>query len=127
MEELLHLSRRERQIMDVVYARGAASASDVLAGLPDPPTRVSVRTLLRILEAKGHLRHRRRGREYIYLPTRPRAKAARSALGRVLKVFFSGSMERALASHLADPRAEVSEAELRRLEATIRRARKEGK
>jgi len=113
--------------MDAVYASGEATVSEVLERLPDPPARVSVRTLLRILEAKGHLRHHQRGREFVYAPTRAREQVAPSALGRVLEVFFGGSMERALAAHLADPRTEVSESELRRLEAMIRKARKEGK
>src|SRR5438132_13411722 len=67
-----NLSRRERQIMEVIYAQGRATASEVVAGLPDPPTRTAVRTLLRILEEKGHLRHRAVGREFVYRPTRPR-------------------------------------------------------
>src|SRR5437868_12217515 len=98
-----NLSRRERQIMDVLYTREEATASAVVAGLPDPPTRTAVRTLLRILEEKGHIKHRVAGREFVYRPTRPRARAAQSALRRLLRTFFGGSLENAVALHLADP------------------------
>ena len=76
------LSKRERQIMDVVYAHGEATVSQVLGGLPDAPMRGALRTLLRILERKGHLTHRQVGREFVYRPTQPRGQAGRSALGR---------------------------------------------
>src|SRR5215207_1353437 len=95
------LSRRERQIMDVVYRRGAASAAEVLADLPDPPGYSAVRTLLRILEDKGHLRHRDEGGKYVYTPTRPREQAGRSALRRVLSTFFQNSTADAVAALLA--------------------------
>src|SRR5262245_5674080 len=96
------LSKRERQIMDVIYARGQASALDVLADLPDPPSKTAVRTLLRILEEKGHLSHETVGQTYIYRPRRARDHAGRSALRRVLDVFFAGSLEKAVAAHLLD-------------------------
>src|SRR6516225_59513 len=102
------LSRRERQIMDIVYRRGHATAADVLADLPDPPSKTAVRTLLRILEAKGHLRHRQEGLAYVYLPSRPRVQAGRSALRRVLQTFFDGSLEKAVAAHLIDSGEELS-------------------
>jgi predicted transcriptional regulator len=121
------LSRRERQIMDIVYARGAASAADVYADLPDPPGKTAVRTLLRILEEKGHLKHRQDGLRYVYLPTRPRGHAGRSALRRVLHTFFEGSLEKAVAAHLGDPAADLSPAELDRLAALIRQARTKGR
>jgi predicted transcriptional regulator len=127
MSEPVALSRREQQIMDVVYSLGQASVSDVLARLPDPPARVSVRTLMRILEEKGHLKHRRQGKEFIYLPTRPRAQAARSALDRVLGTFFGGSMERALAAHLSRRKEKLSDEEFRRLDDLIRQAREKGR
>src|SRR5215211_8950814 len=79
-EEIETLSRRERQIMDIVYARGEASAVDVVGDLADPPSKTAVRTLLRILEEKGHLTHRQEGLTYIYRPSRPRSRAGRSAL-----------------------------------------------
>src|SRR5262245_7939807 len=118
------LSRRERQIMDVVYSRGEATAADVLAGLPDPPTKTAVRTLLRILEEKGHLTHRQEGQAYVYRPSRPRGRAGRSALKRVLQTFFDGSMEKALAAHLGDAAAGVSPEELDRLADLIEQARR---
>jgi predicted transcriptional regulator len=121
------LSRRERQIMDVVYERGGATALEVLDGLPDPPSKTAVRTLLRILEEKGHLKHVQQGRRFVYQPTRPRLRAGRSALQRVLKTFFEGSLERAVAAHLGDPGAKLSTAELKRLADLIQQARSKGK
>src|SRR5215213_8154977 len=121
------LSRRERQIMDIVYARGEASAVDVLGDLPDPPSKTAVRTLLRILEEKGHLTHRQQGLMYVYQPSRPRGRAGRSAFQRVLQTFFDGSLEQAVAAHLADPAAELSADELKRLAGLIDQARKKGK
>jgi predicted transcriptional regulator len=123
MNELLHLSRRERQIIEVIYAKGEATASDVLERMPDPPTRTAVRTFLRILEDKGHLKHTKRGREFVYQPTRRRERAGQSALQRVLQTFFDGSLEKAVASHLADPGSEISPEELQRLSALIRQTR----
>ncbi len=120
------LSRRERQIMDVVYRRGQATATEVLAELPDPPGKTAVRTLLRILEEKGHLRHRQEGLAYVYLPSRPRDQAGRSALRRVLQTFFEGSLEKAVAAHLGDSAADLAPDELRRLAELIRQARKKG-
>ena len=118
------LSRRERQIMDVIYARGAATASDVLQDLADPPSRVSVRTLLRILEEKGHLAHKVRGREFVYEPTRPRKREGQSALRRVLTTFFDGSLTKAVTAHMSDPAAELSGEDLKRLEQLVKEARK---
>src|SRR5689334_6592080 len=118
------LSRRERQIMDVVYARGEAAAADVVAALPDPPTKTAVRTLLRILEAKGHLRHRQDGLKYVYQPSRPRGPAGRSALRRVLDTFFDGSLAKAVAAHLGDSASDLSAEELARLADLINQARK---
>src|SRR3954447_17372012 len=126
-EEFATLSRRERQIMDIVYARGEASAQDVLGDLPDPPSKTAVRTLLRILEEKGHLTHRQEGLMYVYQPSRPRGRAGRSAFQRVLQTFFDGSLEQAAASHLAAPAAELSADELKRLAGLIDQARKKGK
>jgi predicted transcriptional regulator len=119
-------SRRERQIMDVVYARGEATAADVLAGLPDPPTKTAVRTLLRILEGKGHLTHRQEGLTYVYRPSRPRGRAGRTALRKVLQTFFDGSLEKAVAAHLGDSATELSADELGRLAALIDQARRKG-
>ena len=121
------LSRRERQIMDVIYRRGQATAVEVHAELSDPPSRTAVRTLLRILEEKGHLTHRQEGLAYVYLPSRPRDQAGRSALRRVLQTFFDGSLEKAVAAHLGDSAADLSPEELQRLADLIRQARKKGK
>src|SRR5581483_10646808 len=110
-----HLSRRERQIMDVVYARGEATAADVFGDLPDPPSKTAVRTLLRILAEKGHLTHRQDGLRYVYRPSRPRERAGRSALRRVLDTFFDGSLEKAVAAHLGDAATDLSPKELKRL------------
>ena len=113
--------------MDVVFARGEATATDVLAGLPDAPTRTAVRTLLRILEDKGHLKHVKRGREFVFRPTHRRERAGQSAFERVLRTFFDGSLEKAVAAHLADPGSEISPEELKKLSALITEAkRKEG-
>src|SRR3954471_18261457 len=109
MSDPFELSKRERQIMDVIYRLGEASAVEVLAELPDPPSRTAVRTFLRILEDKGHLTHRQDGKEYVYKPTRSTARVARSALRGVLDTFFGGSLERAVTAHLADPKSQLSD------------------
>ena len=127
MDQQPHLSRRERQIMDIIYAVGRATANEVLARLPDPPSRDSVRALLRILEEKGHLRHEKRSRAFVYLPTRSRSHAGRLALRRMLDTFFGGSLEQALTAHLSDPKSELSPEELKRLSELIRDARRQEK
>jgi len=121
------LSRRERQIMDVVYSRGRASVAEVLADLPDPPSYSAVRALLGILESKGHLKHVQEGARYVYLPTRPRGPAGRSALKRVLQTFYDGSVEKAVAALLSVSDADLSDMELRRLAELIDQAKKEGR
>jgi BlaI family penicillinase repressor len=121
------LSRRERQIMDVIYGRGGATALEVVDGLPDPPSKTAVRTLMRILEEKGHLKHVQRGREFVYQPTQPRLRAGRSAFQRVIQTFFDGSLEKAVAAHLADSAASLSTDELKRLADLIHQARNKGK
>ena len=128
MADSAQLSKRERQIMDVIYAHGEATVTQVLAGMPDAPMRGALRTLLRIMERKGHLTHRQQGREFIYRPTKPRGQAGRSALGRVLDVFFNGSLENAVAAHLSDPRrgAKLTTDELERLSNLIEQAKKQG-
>ena len=82
------LSRRERQIMDVIYAQGRATAVEIVRALPDPPSKTAIRTFLRILEEKGHLKHVQQGREYVYQPVQPRLRAGRSAFQRVLADIF---------------------------------------
>lgn len=109
--------------MDIVYARGEASATHVLADMADPPSRASVRTLLRILEERGLLKHHKKAREFIYVPTRRRERVGRSAMRRVLKTFYDGSLEQAVAAHLADDGQELSPEELNRLAGLIRKAR----
>jgi predicted transcriptional regulator len=122
-----HLSRRERQIMDVIYARGMATAAEVHAALPDPPSKTAVRTLLRILESKGHLTHAQDGPRYVYRAVRSRERVGRSSLRRVLDTFFGGSLERAVAAHLTDATTEMSPEELKRLSQLIQEARKKGR
>ena len=125
MSQSRELSRRERQIMSIVYERGEASATEVWQELSDPPSRTSVRTLLRILEEKGYLRHAKRGREFVYKPIQARLAAGQSAFQSVLRTFFDGSLEKAVAAHLADDDAVSSDAELRRLASLIREVRKQ--
>ena len=118
------LSRRERQILDVVYALGRASALQVMAKLPDAPSKTAVRTFLRILEEKGHLVHEEEGRTYVYRPCRPRERAGSGALRRVLDVFFGGSLEQAVAAHLGGSAGDLDEAELKRVASLIQQASK---
>jgi predicted transcriptional regulator len=121
------LSRRERQIMEILYQRGRASASEVLEALPDPPSYSAVRALLRVLETKGHARHVREGARYVYLPTQPRSRAAQSALTQVVRTFFGGSVEQAVATLLSDEDLHLSDEELARLAALIEQAKEGGR
>ena len=121
------LSRRERQIMDVIYARGRATVAEVRELLPDPPSYSAVRALLRILEEKGHLRHEQEGPRYVFLPTVPPEKARRSALEHLLHTFFDGSAEGAVAALLDLEASRLSPAEFERLAEMIERARREGR
>jgi predicted transcriptional regulator len=121
------LSRREHQIMDVVYRRGAATAAEVQADLPNPPGYSAVRALLRILEEKGHLKHQADGARYLYRPTVPRGKAGSAALESLVDTFFDGSAGMAAAALLDRNARDISDAELDQLEALIVRARKEGR
>ena len=113
--------------MDVIYARETASAAEVHAALPDPPSQTAVRTLLRILETKGHLTHAQEGPRYVYRAVRSRERVGRSSLRRVLDTFFGGSLERAVAAHLTDSATELSPVELKRLSQLIHQARKKGR
>ena len=122
-----NLSRRERQIMDVIYAREMATAAEVHAALPDPPSKTAVRTLLRILETKGHLTHEQDGPRFVYRAVRSRQRVGRSSLRRVLDTFFGGSLERAVAAHLTDSATGLSADELKRLSQLIQQARKKGR
>lgn len=120
------LSRRERQIMDVVYRMGRATAAEVLAELPDPPSYSAVRAMLRLLEEKGHLRHEQDGPRYVFLPTVNREKARRSAMRHLVRTFFDGSTEDAVAALLQNDDG-MSDAELNRLSRLIDAAKKEGR
>ena len=121
------LSRRERQIMDVLYRKEAATAAEVMEGLPDPPGYSAVRALLRILEQKGHIRHEELAGRYVFMPTMRREQAKRSAVRHLVQTFFGGSAEDAVAA-LLDPRSsKLSELELDRLQKLIDKARKGGK
>jgi predicted transcriptional regulator len=121
------LSRRERQIMDVVYRLGKVSVSEVLERLPDPPSYSAVRALMRILEEKGHLKHEQEGPRYLYLPTVPPDAAQLSALSHLVRTFFGGSTEAAVAALLELPENGLSENELTRLSRLIDDARKQGR
>ena len=120
------LSRRERQIIDILYARGRATAAEVQELLPDPPSYSAVRAMLRILEDKGHVRHQQDGPRYVYLPTVARDNAKRSALKHLLQTFFDGSAEQAISALLDDSSARMSDAELDRLASLIDQARRPG-
>lgn len=120
------LSRRERQILDILYQRGQATAAEVQSALPEPPSYSAVRALLRILEEKGHVRHKQDGPRYVYLPTVPRDNAQRSAMRHLLQTFFDGSAEQAISALLDDSSAKLSPAELDRLARMIDTARKSG-
>lgn len=113
------LSKRERQIMDIVFRLGKASASEVHQLMPEPPTYTAVRTMLRLLEDKGLVQHHQNGRKYIYSPCSSPKSAGRSALHRVLNVFFGGSLQDAVAAHLSDPNMRLEPDDLARLRAVI--------
>jgi len=129
MSKPLHfdLSRRERQIMDILYRRKSADAAEVLAELPDPPSYSAVRALLRILEEKGIILHTQEGRRYVYRPVESRERAGRSSVSRLLDTFFSGSVEDAVAAMLDARDEALSEEELDRLKTVIECARREGR
>src|SRR5687768_6645497 len=120
------LSRRERQIVDILYTQGRATAAEVQSALPDPPSYSAVRAMLRILEDKGHVRHEQDGPRYVYLPTVGRDRAKKTALRHVLQTFFNGSAEQALSSLLDESDTRLSDLELDRLARLIDRARRTG-
>ncbi len=121
------LSRRERQIMDIIYARGEATAAQVRADLADAPSYSAVRALIRILEEKGHLRHRREGVRNVYSPTKPHRHAGRSALKNVLETFYKGDVRQAVSALLDVSEASMSRSEINRIQKLIEKARKEGR
>ena len=118
-----NLSRRERQIMDILYRRGRASASEIHQAMPDPPTYSAVRAKLRVLEEKGHVRHVEESLRYVYLPTTARDTARRGALRHVLATFFEGSVEQAVAALLDLSAARLSPEELDRISSLVELAR----
>jgi predicted transcriptional regulator len=122
----LELSRRERQIVDILYAQGRATAAEVQSLLPDPPSYSAVRAMLRILEEKGHVRHEQDGPRYVYLPTVARENAKRSAMRHMLQTFFDGSTAQAISALLDDSSAKLSDADLDRLARMIEEARRTG-
>jgi BlaI family transcriptional regulator, penicillinase repressor len=128
MTKQLHatLSRRERQIMDILYRRGRATASDVMHDLPGHSSYSTVRTQLRVLEEKGHVHHEELGLRYVYEPAVPRHTARRSALRHLVDTFFDGSTEKTVAALLGGESARITDDELERIAGLIKKARKEG-
>jgi BlaI family penicillinase repressor len=120
------LTRRERQIMDVLYRRGPATAADVMADLTGEPNYSTVRTQLRVLEEKGHVRHEEQGLRYIYMPAVPRRAARKSALKHLVDTFFDGSVEQVVAAVLGGEAARLSEDDLKRIADMVDKARKDG-
>jgi BlaI family transcriptional regulator, penicillinase repressor len=120
------LSRRERQIMDILYRRRRATAGEVMEDLPGDPTSSTVRTQLRVLEQKGHVRHEEQGLRFVYMPAVARSAARKSALKHLVETFFDGSAEKTVAALLGGEAARMSDDELDRIEALIENARKEG-
>jgi predicted transcriptional regulator len=113
--------------MDAVYRLGRATTTDVLEQIPEPPSYSAVRAMLRVLENKGHVRHVLEGKSYVYFPTLPRTRASRSALQNMLKTFFDGSTEKAVAALLDISRADLTDEEFARLSRLIDQARQEGR
>lgn len=123
-EPYYDLSRRERQIMDVIYRRGSATAAEITEGLPDPPTSTAVRTMLRILEDKGHLKHDQDGLRYVYRAVIDREQAREAVITHVVRTFFGGSAKQAMATLLDRSGAELTDAELAGLAALIAKLRR---
>jgi BlaI family penicillinase repressor len=121
------LSRRERQIMDILYQRGKSSASEVLEAMADPPGYSAVRAMLRVLERKGHVKHQAEALKYVYFPTVARDKAKRSAVKHLLDTFFKDAPEQAVAALLDVSSTRLTRAELDRMAEMIEKAKKEGK
>ena len=120
------LTRREREIVDILFRLGEASAADVREAMREPPSYSAVRALLNLLVEKGRVRHRRDGKRYVYAPTMSAKTASRSALQHLVATFFEGSVEKAVASVLDQAAGRLSHAELDRLAAMIEQARKRG-
>ena len=127
LNEQQKLSRRERQILDILYRSGKATAAEVQEAMPDAPGYSAVRAMLRVLEEKGHVRHEAENLRYVFIPVVTREKARRSAVSHMLETFFDGSTEQAVATLLDLSSRELSRDELDRLSALIEKARKEGR
>jgi len=125
MTDLSALSRRERQILEILYAHDGATVREIQTQLPAPPSDMAVRRLLSILEEKGHVRRRKQGRENVYSPRVPKQRAAKRALRSVLSTFFGGDLEQALAMHLTDKQSAISEEQFQRMLRLIEQARQE--
>lgn len=121
------VSRRERQILDALFARGELSPADLAAELPDPPTATAARTMLHNLLKKRLVQRRKQGREYLYRPRVEHEQAGRSAMARVVQTFFGGSVDQAFSAYLTDKRDELSDDDLKRLARIIREARRQGR
>lgn len=121
------LSRREREMMNIIFRAGKATATEVMDAMADPPTYSAVRATLRVLEQKGHLKHQHDGTRYVYLPTVNREKAGQSALDNLLHTFFDGSAASVVATLLEKSKDTMSQDELDRLSRLIARARQEGR
>jgi predicted transcriptional regulator len=118
-DETISLSRRERQIMDILFQRGSAVASEIHEALPDPPSYSAVRAALSVLERKGHIRHELEGLRYVWKPRVARENARRTALRHLVKTFFDGSVEQAVAALLDEASVKLGPAELERLQEMI--------
>jgi predicted transcriptional regulator len=123
---LATLTRRERHIMDILFRLGRATAEEVMHAMPGGPSYSTVRTQLRVLEEKGHVRHEEHGRRYVYLPAVPRATVRKSALRHVVETFYDGSVEKVVAALLGGDASRLSDEELDRISQLVRKARKEG-
>lgn len=121
------LSRRERQVMDILYRRQEATVAEIMGDLPDPPTYSAVRSVLRILSEKQLIRYKEDGHRYVYSPAQPRESASESALAHVVSTYFAGSPEQAVTALLRMSDVELGDDEIERLRETIRRARQAGR
>ncbi len=127
MDKHLHLTRRERQIMDILYAQGEVSVNDIQRQLPDPPAHTAVRTMLKILTDKDLVKRRKQGREYLYGAKPKRTCAGKSAMQRVVQTFFDGSLEKAVSVYLAGQQGGLTDEQRERLHKMIDEARDEGR
>ena len=127
MTDASKLSRRERQIMDSLYAREAATINEILQDLPNPPTDKAVRRLLEILEEKGHVKRRKQGRSYVYRPVQSKRRAGEKALRHILDTFFDGALDKACAIHLGAKDPQITDEQLENLRKLIEDVRKEGR